>query len=461
MYPPRSEKLKTKKQEKQRRLNRIWLMVNLTLITLIIVLGAYFYLGERTQQGSPVKNPSGVQSNPSGVTNGQGGQNTGLTSPKAQPENESEASDNLPTGDGVAEAEPNPDELELVNEPGSPIGGVRDDELLIHFAGDTIFSSKVAEKLEKEGYDYPYKYVQDLFQKDDLTILNLETPVTKGGQAAKNKQFVFKSSPKALASMEKAGVDAVNLANNHILDHGISGLRDTIKYLNQYKILHAGAGNNSQDAYAPAYIERKGIRIALFGFSRVMPEPSWAAGKTQAGVASVYQPDLAIKAIKAARKKADVVLVVAHWGKERTTVLEKHQKDLAHSFIDAGADLVVGGHPHVLQGLEKYKGKWIAYSTGNFIFTKSKDPKTWETAVFEVKCTRKGACTMQLIPYRTELGQPVPMNKQEGSKLLREIQSYSPGVKIGSNGEVVSLGAKKTGGFGTFPAEERIVAFTE
>ncbi|WMT39486.1 CapA family protein [Paenibacillus sp. D2_2] len=247
---------------------------------------------------------------------------------------------------------------------------------------------------------------------------------------------MFKSSPKALSELAKAGVDAVNLANNHTLDQGVEGLLDTIQHLKDNKIQYVGAGSNRDEAYAPVYFERKGIKIALFGFSRVIPQNSWMAGKNNAGVAAVYDSTLAVKAIQEARKKADLVLVVTHWGKERVTKLEEHQTNLSHAFIDAGADLVIGGHPHVMQGIEQYKGKWIAYSTGNFIFTKSNDPKTWETAVFSVKCSKNADCQLKLTPYFTEIGQPVPMNEKDGAKMLKEIEALSPGIKIDASGEV-------------------------
>ncbi|MGG6314343.1 CapA family protein [Paenibacillus macerans] len=450
MYPPRSEKNQKKQQEKKRRQTRIWLMLNLTLITLILVLGAYFYLQERTQQGGQETGTEQISGDLEGAAanegNGGAGPSNGQTPADGSSPSEADGSDGAgdagngepsppPGGDNDAAGSGGMDPADLPGD--SPSGNGNDeDRLLIHFAGDTIFSGKVEEKLEKTGYEYPYEYVRELFQNDDLSVLNLETPVTEGGEPAENKTFVFKSPPKALGPMAKAGVDAVNLANNHILDQGVAGLNDTMKALRQYHVLYAGAGKNSKDAYAPVYIERKGIKIALFGFSRVVPEPGWVAGANKAGVASAYAPEPALNAIRAARENADLVLVMTHWGKERTTKLEDHQQELAHAFIDAGADLVVGGHPHVMQGLENYKGKWIAYSTGNFIFTKSKDPKTWETAVFAASCTRDGDCRLQLIPYRTELGQPVPMSPEDGSKLLREIESYSPGVRIAETGEV-------------------------
>lgn len=435
MYPPRSEKYRKKKQEKQKSQNRFWLGLNLILILIIVVLGTYFILSEKTLEGSPGTEDSNYTSDYE-------------QQPNALPENDSSDTDNTseahPAGNSDLDDTDTP-EQEPEAEAAKDLDGeaVKDDpkktepgeRVLIHFAGDTIFSSKVADKLEKEGYDYPYRYVKELFQNDDLSIVNLETPVTDGGTAAENKTFVFKSSPKALPEMAKAGIDAVNLANNHTLDQGTEGLLDTIEHLKQNGVHYFGAGKNSKDAYAPVYIDRNGIKIAICGFTRVIPESHWAAGKNP-GVAAAYDSTLAVKSIKTARKNADLVLVVAHWGKERSTKLEEHQTELARAFIDAGADLVVGGHAHVLQGLEQYKGKWIAYSTGNFIFTKSKDAKTWETAVFAAECSKSGECSLKLIPFKTELGQPVPMNEEDGAKLLKEVQSFSPGVSISASGEV-------------------------
>lgn len=454
MYPPRSEKYKKKQQEKKRRQNRIWLTLNLTLITLIFVLGAYFYLEERTGQA---RLDSGTEQQLPGAWGDNGsvvGDTTSEDAPSVQPEDndagaagtedekgqKSTNSGENASGENNAAVTGDEDQEEAADLPSndgdlSEADG-KGDRLLVHFAGDTMFSGKVEERLEKAGYELPYEYVRGLFQNDDLSVLNLETPVTTGGEPAEDKTYVFKSPPKAIGPMAQAGVDAVNLANNHVLDQGVPGLLDTMKALRQQNVKYVGAGKNSKEAYAPVYVERRGIKIALFGFSRVVPEPGWVAGANKPGVASVYAPEAALNAIQAARKNADLVFVMAHWGKERTTKLEEHQQKLAHAFIDAGADLVIGGHAHVMQGLEQYKGKWIAYSTGNFIFTKSKDPKTWETAVFAASCTRDGDCDLKLIPFRTELGQPVPMNAEDGSKLLKEIEGFSPGVRISEDGEV-------------------------
>lgn len=313
------------------------------------------------------------------------------------------------------------------------------ESITMHFAGDVQFSGKVEDLLLKKGFDYPYQHLGSLFTDDDLTFVNLETPVTTGGVAAQNKSFIYKSSPKALKSLVAAGVDVVNLANNHILDQGVEGLTDTLTHLNNNKLSYVGAGLNRKEAYSPVYYEKNGIKIALLGFTRVMPEASWRAEAGKPGVADAYNSTEAVKAIKQANKKADLVIVMAHWGKERETTPDENQKNLGYEFIDAGADLVIGGHPHVLQGLESYKGKWIAYSTGNFIFSRSATAETWKTAIFEATCQKDGNCGIKLLPYHAELGQPVPMNKKEGTALLREVQSRSFGAKISEDGTVSSI----------------------
>ncbi|MCK9910463.1 CapA family protein, partial [Microbacteriaceae bacterium K1510] len=112
---------------------------------------------------------------------------------------------------------------------------------------------------------------------------------------------------------------------------------------------YVGAGHDATRAFAPVIVERNGVKLAFFGFSRVVPEVSWYAGKNKPGIAVSYDPKLAVEAIRAAREQADLVVVIAHWGKEREDYPVDHQKELARAYIDAGADLIIGGHPHVLQ----------------------------------------------------------------------------------------------------------------
>ncbi|MBB3128911.1 poly-gamma-glutamate synthesis protein (capsule biosynthesis protein) [Paenibacillus rhizosphaerae] len=367
-------------------------------------------------------------------------QPAGNGSKQAEQEGKQETGKNSDSG----KAKPQQDQIPEKAASGGTSDAPSGQTIRIHFVGDMIFSGKVETLLESKGYSYPFTYLGDLFKKDDLTLGNLETPVTTRGVGAKNKTYVFKSSPKALDALRAAGMDAVTLANNHILDQGEEGLLDTVTHLGASGIKYVGAGKNAARAYAPEYFSIKGMKVALVGASRVYPESSWAAGTSKPGVASAYgQAPEVLKSIAEARKNADLVIVMAHWGIERQSTPDANQKALAHAFVDAGADLIIGAHPHVLQGLEQYKGKWIAYSTGNFIFTKSTVPATWKTAVFEASCRPEGGCGMKLIPYKTELGQPVPMTPDEGKKLMQEMQQLSiGGVRVSGDGTVTTGSAR-------------------
>ncbi|WP_232698710.1 CapA family protein [Brevibacillus daliensis] len=308
----------------------------------------------------------------------------------------------------------------------------------LSFAGDIMMAAGHVETLLKDkGYEYAFAHVKDLFLQDDYTVGNLETPLTENGAPADNKEYVYKSSPLAAPAMKASGIDLLNLANNHSMDQGESGLLDTMQALEQHELAYIGSGNNADRAYSPVYVERNGIKIAFLGFTRVIPETSWYAGKNKPGLAVSYDPAKAVEAISQAKNQADVVIVIAHWGKEKVDNPVDHQKELAHAYIDAGADLIVGGHPHVLQGFEQYKGKWIAYSTGNFIFTRAPQPKTWETMVLQATLTKDGGCELQVIPHHAELGQAVPMNEAESDALLKRLESISEnGVKIDEQGYV-------------------------
>lgn len=380
MYQSRSERLKAKRMQNKRRL--LWIAALVTLLlTAVFAIAGYLFL-------SPAPNPEGKE--------------------------QAKSPDQQATG-------PEKDGQPVVN---------------LSFVGDVMMDGHVERLLQEKGFDFPYAHVSKLFQQDDYTIANLETPVTHRGAPEANKQYVYKSPPEALPAMKTAGVDLVNLANNHSMDQGAQGLLDTFQALDQNGIAYVGAGADANRAYEPVLVEHKGIRIAFLGFSRVVPEVSWYAGKNKPGLAVSYDPTRAVEAIRAANQRADLVIVIAHWGKEKVDFPVDHQKDLARAYIDAGADLIIGGHPHVLQGFESYKNKWIAYSLGNFIFTRASDPKTWETMVLQATCTKTGSCELKMLPHHAELGQAVPMNEQDANTLIQRIQSISTNVRIQPDGRV-------------------------
>ncbi|MEK5405947.1 CapA family protein [Paenibacillus sp. FSL W8-0439] len=453
MYPPRSQRNEGRKKARKPKIGKAWIITNLVLLLMIVGLFGYYYIFERDSSASLAENAQYSQTKkniPTGSANDDeyptpsGSEEVNETKESTVPDTSSSpvTTPDTNASEGSSSGAKSSSEKERQAQENSPKKDANNDDgnspaVTLHFIGDVQFSGKVEQRLEQNGFDFPYQYLGSLFHKDDLTIANLETPVTTNGVGALNKTYVYKSSPKALTAMAAAGIDAVNLANNHILDQGTSGLLDTLNYLDEKGIAHAGAGRNAKEAYAPHYFERNGIKIALLGATRVMPEANWNAGAQQPGVAGAYDSTAIVKSIREARNQADLVIVVAHWGKERATALEPHQTELSHAFIDAGADLVVGGHPHVLQGMEQYKGKWIAYSTGNFIFSKSTVPATWDTAIFQATCTRNGDCKMKLTPYRADLGQPIPLKDAEASKILQKVAALSPSnVSIGVDGMV-------------------------
>ncbi|WP_340393927.1 CapA family protein [Paenibacillus sp. FSL E2-0190] len=463
MYPPRSRSRQKNKHKSKRKRRTAWAWINAGLLLMITVLLTYSFtndpdkksaspppVAEATATPIPESSDQPQTAPPVVAVATPEATETPSPSPTATPEPtptpQEEPEEIIETQAPEATATPAKDEDSSESANNDAVSGLPSDDnasgktVTLNFGGDVIFSGKAGELLEKKGYDYSYAALEGLFKKDDLTILNLETPVTTGGVSATNKQFVFKGSPLALDALKSAGVDAVNMANNHTLDQGEQGLRDTLNHLAERGIPYVGAGLNSKEAYSAQYFERKGIKIALLGFTRVIPASDWMAGKNKPGLASVYDSAEGLKAIAAAKKKADLVVVVVHWGKERVEQYDKTQQSLGHSFIDAGADLVIGGHPHVLQGVEPYKGKWIAYSTGNFIFTRSTVPATWETAVFQAECSVKGQCSLKLKPMKAELAQPVPMNEVDGKLLLKRVEALSAGrVKIGSDGKVTQV----------------------
>jgi poly-gamma-glutamate capsule biosynthesis protein CapA/YwtB (metallophosphatase superfamily) len=319
--------------------------------------------------------------------------------------------------------------------PQAPLTG---QQVKLAFVGDVIFSSSVEVQMSKNGYDYPYTFVKDYLQKADYTVANLETPITIRG-AIQKKDYVYRGSPLALPAFKEAGVDLVNLANNHVMDYGQEGLLDTFNELKKADIKYIGAGKDAAEAFSPVIVEKQGIKIAFLGFSRVVPEVSWKAGVGHPGVADTYNYTVPVEAIQKARQQADLVVVIGHWGVERSDNPDKYQTELAHRYIDAGADLIVASHPHVLQGFENYKGKWIAYSLGNFIFTVNEVQKTLETVILQATCSKEKRCDLDLVPIQNKIAQPEVMAKEKGMKLFERLSQISLHATVNEAGRVVPL----------------------
>jgi poly-gamma-glutamate synthesis protein (capsule biosynthesis protein) len=200
----------------------------------------------------------------------------------------------------------------------------------------------------------------------DFRIANLECPAAGGGSEHPTKIVTFRAAPAALAVL-KGRFDAVALANNHSGDYGRSALLETMGHLDAAGIAHVGAGRNLAEAHRPLWIERGGLKIAILAYNEFKPR-SFAAGPDWPGIAW-SEDDLVIADLRAARAAgADHVIPFLHWGWEKETQPSERQRSFARRLIDEGAAAIVGGHPHVSQGAEIYKGRPIVYSLGNFVF---------------------------------------------------------------------------------------------
>lgn len=243
-------------------------------------------------------------------------------------------------------------------------GALRAEPLKLIFAGDVMLDDGPG-RVIASGRD-PLAPFAALLADADYRIGNLECPIATTGTALGNKIYTFRADPRVL-SVIKGRFDAMSVANNHSGDYGKDAFVETLAHLDAAGIRHFGGGKNLSEAHAPLWIKAKGLRVAVLGYNEFKPR-SFEAGAKHPGIA--WSEDSQVIAdIRAARKAgADLVIPFMHWGWEREPEPGPRQRDLARRMIDAGADIVVGGHPHVTQGAEIYRGRPIIYSLGNFVF---------------------------------------------------------------------------------------------
>lgn len=269
------------------------------------------------------------------------------------------------------------------------------------FAGDVLLSDHVLNAYDRAG---GIKGVLDDGIRSeialaDIFMVNQEFPFTDRGTAAADKQYTFRLPPSRVNLLKEMDIDLVTLANNHILDFGTDGLLDSGTALDGAGIAYVGAGENLKRAKQLATVVKNGRTIGFLGASRVYMDAVWAATDSRPGVLSTYDPKQLVAEIQEARSQCDYLVVYVHWGIERDTRPQEYQRTLARAYIDAGVDLVVGSHPHVLQGVEYYKGRPIVYSLGNFVFGSS-IPKT---ALLKVELGEEGA-RLSMLPCTSSGG---------------------------------------------------------
>ena len=275
---------------------------------------------------------------------------------------------------------------------------------------------------ENYGADYFMKNVKSIFSADDLTIANFEGTLTES-EEREDKQFAFKA-PASFASILTAGsIEAVNTANNHSHDYGEQSYEDTIKALDAENIIHFGYDET-------AVTEVKGVKVGLVGIYEL---------KDHLGREEQLKQNIA----KVKKEGAQLIVVIFHWGNEKEEVPDENQVTLGHLAIDEGADLVCGHHPHVLQGIEEYKGKNIVYSLGNFCFGGNAYPSDMDTMIFQQTFTInqdgvKDDNVTNIIPCSISSDsdynnyQPTPVEGEEADRIMQKIQERSSWIKDGT-----------------------------
>jgi poly-gamma-glutamate capsule biosynthesis protein CapA/YwtB (metallophosphatase superfamily) len=238
-------------------------------------------------------------------------------------------------------------------------------EVRILAAGDVMLGSWIDQVTRSKGWNYPFVQLDSIVNQADIFFCNLEAPFGTNG-AAFEKTYTFRVSPDLVQILAAGRINIVSLANNHMMDYGGEPLQTTIELLDKNNIYHSGAGLNLQEARKPARLAVKGKNISVACYSLTFPEEFWA---TDTSVGTCFPShSFVFRDFKKFKSDSSILVVSFHWGGELQTMPKEYQIALAHQVIDAGADLIIGHHPHVIQGIEIYRGKVIAYSLGNFIF---------------------------------------------------------------------------------------------
>lgn len=315
--------------------------------------------------------------------------------------------------------------------------------ITLGFAGDICFADpeQVMISYRSKGNDISKcidpEYIK-LMNSMDIMWINNEFCYSDRGTPMPGKAWTFRSKPENVSILKDLGVDIVGLANNHIFDYGKDAFMDTLTTLKKSGIPYVGAGKDMAEASSPVYLEAGGLRIAYVAASRaekyiLTPE----AGENTPGVLRCYDTARFVQSIKEARANADYVIALPHWGTERSTVLEKAQTSSGHEYIDAGADIVIGAHPHCLQGMKYYKGHPIIYSLGNFWF----DEFPEDTMLLEVSLTgSKGSPLTTAVKVhpgtQTDLTTTLASSPAARSKILTRLEQISVNVSITEDGTV-------------------------
>jgi len=289
--------------------------------------------------------------------------------------------------------------------------------------GDVLMDRGVRKIIEQNDVFYPFKNIKAIISSKDIAFYNNECPFAEISEGfAINKRFSFRAEPLSIDGIKYAGFNIASVANNHTIDYGKSAFLKTIKYLNKQSIYTVGGAENQQKAFEPLLIEKNGVTFAFFADLEFLLEGT--TFNQNEAYPTFAQIDRLCAQIEKYNSIVDFVIVSFHWGKENVEIPTSKQTEYAHKVIDAGADLVIGQHPHVLQSIEIYRNKIILYSLGNFVFDNSQELEK-QSAIFQCEFKDGNILNPDLIPIYIENNRPQIANKNKANEIFEHLKKVS------------------------------------
>ncbi|PLX31305.1 MAG: hypothetical protein C0604_07530 [Clostridiales bacterium] len=316
-------------------------------------------------------------------------------------------------------------------------------EIVVSAVGDIMLGRRVGRLLDENGGESAYQGFSFLFDRSDVLFGNLECSLSERGQKLLGKGIWLRATPDKADILKEAGFSVLSLANNHILDYGNEALLDTVEFLDEKEIGHVGAGKDIEAARKPEIFTKGDVSIGFLAYNE-FSYYFWSYEEKRQFAASENVPgttpmDLGpiLEDVEKLKREVDLVAVSLHWGIEESNMETEAQREIAHALIDGGADMIIGHHPHVIQGLEIYRDKPIIYSLGNYIFDQN-DENNKQGMAAEIEIFEGGMKSIRLHPlYVKDKRAPVV---PEGGKLEGMIEkikrlSGAMGTELESEGD--------------------------
>lgn len=414
---------KKKKRKNRRRKNKLALFA--VVFCSVLLAGSLFLAvlaaGQESGQDVAEETEHAAQQQPEPALSEE------IKTQEEQPGEEADASEPAEEksryGELLADAERMKREKIYAKEAASP------EEIVMAFAGDILFDPNYAvmAKLQQRGGAIEEAFSEEILTKmreADIFMVNNEFPYTSRGTPTADKTFTFRAKPESAAYLTEMGVDIVSLANNHSYDYGETSLLDSLDTLEAMDMPYVGAGRNLEEAVEPVNFIINDTKICILSATQIerndYPDTPWA-GENTPGTFRCWNVDRLLQEIAAAREESDIVIVFIHWGTENEEQIDWAQRDQAIAIAEAGADIIIGAHPHCLQPVGYVGEVPVIYSLGNFWF----NSKSLDTCLVQVKISKEGKLSVQVLPAKQSDCYTKLLDGEEKQRVIGYLNSIS------------------------------------